>query len=80
MYRLSIKQLSVFPVLLLFVSTNMLAQVTAPTPASFNFSHIEVSHRNSCKVFIGVGTSTVSEGRSSKGRKNLINFSFSFSF
>lgn len=62
MYRLSIKQLSVFPVLLLFVSANMLAQVTAPTPASFNFSHIEVSHRNSCKVFIGVGTSTVSEG------------------
>ncbi|MBK6993957.1 MAG: PDZ domain-containing protein [Lewinellaceae bacterium] len=62
MYRLSIKQFSLLPVLLLFISANMLAQVTAPTAPTFNFKHTEFSRSNPCKVFIGVGTSTVTEG------------------
>ncbi len=61
MYRLSFKQLGVLSVLLLFFGTKMSAQVIAPTPSA-HFEYKEFSHRNPCKVFIGVGTSTVSEG------------------
>jgi len=57
MTRLSIQRLALLPALLLALGAGLPAQAQTPTSERFSFSH-----RNPCKVFIGVGTSAVSEG------------------
>lgn len=56
MTRLSFQRLALLPALLLAFGTWLPAQ-----EHSFHFNHSS-SHRNPCKVFIGVGTSKVAEG------------------
>lgn len=57
MSRLSIKQLTLLPALLLALSTLISAQ-----EYNFNFNTDDFAARNPCKPFIGVGTSKASEG------------------
>ncbi|MEQ1746708.1 MAG: PDZ domain-containing protein [Saprospiraceae bacterium] len=58
MTRLSFQRLTIASALLLFLGTAL----TAQEHCSFRFKAIDFSERNPCKVFIGVGTSSVSNG------------------
>lgn len=57
MSRLSSKQLAFVPVLLFAFAALLPAQ-----EYSFHYNYTDFSHRNPCKVFIGVGTSNVPGG------------------